>query len=639
MRPSTFQRIDIALSRDLVTDYDKIKQIADHIDAIELISTAMEAGVDFGDVANLATDVNALETAMDGKVDKVTGSSLMTDAEHTKLQFIAQQATKNQTDAYLVDRVNHTGTQSADTLTDGVVNVAMTVDERNRLVAMDDGANNYVHPATHQVTVLDGTGQLNKVVRTDGVGAVGWGDLTWSDIAGKPGAYVPAAHDHDMAEITTGQLSASRIATSTSRMFATEEQLAKLATAETTDNKGIPNGYAPLDSNGKINASYLNDLNLMEVFMPADQASMLMLASAHPGDIAYRMDTGNTYMLAALPAATLANWKQINIGANVVSVNGLTGIVSLSTDEMPEGTVNRYFTDSRADARVAAVAYTKTQTQTSLPKVGLDVAAGETVLQGQMAWNADERTVDLGLGSSVTLQVGQEQVIGVQNDSGATIGNMTVCMYAGSIGNSGKFRVVPFTGSDSKMLVGIATEDIANGAAGFVTTFGKIRGVDTRAWTTGTILYVGSTGAMTSTAPVGMRVPVAVVISSAINGTVFVRMAAVDENAYEPKNVNIQSHITSTSNPHGVTASQLGLGNYVRADRDLASRNIANMVYVDGDLTKIQYDTASDVNYEVLGYTSGNLTTINHYVASTLRGTTTLTYSNGTLISAVFVGA
>ena len=40
--------------------------------------------------------------------------------------------------------------------------------------------------------------------------------------------------------------------------------------------------------------------------------------------------------------------------------------------------------------------------------------------------------------------------------------------------------------------------------------------------------------------------------------------SAVEHNhdtAYEAKNVNIQSHITSTSNPHGVTKSQVGLSN------------------------------------------------------------------------------
>ena len=41
----------------------------------------------------------------------------------------------------------------------------------------------------------------------------------------------------------------------------------------------------------------------------------------------------------------------INLTGAVNSVNGLTGVVSLTTTEIPEGT-NEYFTNARADARV-----------------------------------------------------------------------------------------------------------------------------------------------------------------------------------------------------------------------------------------------------------------------------------------------
>ena len=78
--------------------------------------------------------------------------------------------------------------------------------------------------------------------------------------------------------------------------------------------------------------------------------------------------------------------------------------------------------------------------------------------------------------------------------------------------------------------------------------------------------------------------------------------------------------------------------NLNRADKYLAAQNIANMLYTSGDLTKIRYKNNTDVDYETLGYTSGNLTSINHYIGSTLKGTTTLSYSGGNLVSAVFVG-
>ena len=77
--------------------------------------------------------------------------------------------------------------------------------------------------------------------------------------------------------------------------------------------------------------------------------------------------------------------------------------------------------------------------------------------------------------------------------------------------------------------------------------------------------------------------------------------------------------------------------NLNRADKYLAAQNIANMLYTSGDLTKIRYKNDSDVDYEVLNYTSGNLSKIQHYIGSVLKGTTTLTYSGGNLVSAVFV--
>ncbi|GAB2712713.1 tail fiber domain-containing protein [Comamonas sediminis] len=66
--------------------------------------------------------VTGLQAAIDGKVDKVAGKGLSTTdysaAEAAKLASIAEQATKNATDAQLRDRGTHTGTQAIATITD-----------------------------------------------------------------------------------------------------------------------------------------------------------------------------------------------------------------------------------------------------------------------------------------------------------------------------------------------------------------------------------------------------------------------------------------------------------------------------------------------------------------------------------------
>lgn len=60
--------------------------------------------------------------------------------EQTKLAGVATGATANAPDATLLDRANHTGTQSADTLTDGTTNKAFLATERTKLAGIATGA-------------------------------------------------------------------------------------------------------------------------------------------------------------------------------------------------------------------------------------------------------------------------------------------------------------------------------------------------------------------------------------------------------------------------------------------------------------------------------------------------------------------
>lgn len=71
--------------------------------------------------ADMAYFLSAIKTLQDGKVDKAAGKVLssndFTNDERVKLTNIAEQATKNATDAALRDRATHTGTQAIATVT------------------------------------------------------------------------------------------------------------------------------------------------------------------------------------------------------------------------------------------------------------------------------------------------------------------------------------------------------------------------------------------------------------------------------------------------------------------------------------------------------------------------------------------
>lgn len=161
---------------------------------------------------------------------------------------------------------------------------------------------------------------------------------------------------------------------------------------------------------------------------------------------------------------------------------------------------------------------------------------------GQAIWNIDESTVDIGLNTEVTLQVGQEHLVKVRNGSATTIGNGKVVMAIGTTGNSGRVLVDLHDGTqgNSKKVIGITTQSIESGADGFVTQFGKIRNIDTtgsasgEVWVNGDILYVkpNDAGHLTKVAPIDseLGMPVAFVVNAHTNGTLFVRVTGVDEN-------------------------------------------------------------------------------------------------------------
>lgn len=156
--------------------------------------------------------------------------------------------------------------------------------------------------------------------------------------------------------------------------------------------------------------------------------------------------------------------------------------------------------------------------------------------EGQLTWDATDKTLSLGLnGGDVVMQIGQEIHYRIRNNTGAQIPNGTVCRFAGSLGNSGVLLTAPFLANgtyDSHTLIGVATEDIPNGEDGLVTYFGKVRGINTSAFAEGAVLYASPTvsGGLTATRPDAPNniVSVAIVVSSANNGTLFVRPSVED---------------------------------------------------------------------------------------------------------------
>ena len=151
---------------------------------------------------------------------------------------------------------------------------------------------------------------------------------------------------------------------------------------------------------------------------------------------------------------------------------------------------------------------------------------------GEMAWNATDQTVDIGLIGNVVLQLGQETLVKIKADANIQDGQLV--MITGADGNSGRLRGNLVNGGDSATkafrVIGIATMDIPANQEGFVTSFGVVRGVPTNganvgeSWQAGDLLYPHPTiaGGLTKGTP-KLDIPIAIVLFAGASGSLFVR--------------------------------------------------------------------------------------------------------------------
>lgn len=162
-------------------------------------------------------------------------------------------------------------------------------------------------------------------------------------------------------------------------------------------------------------------------------------------------------------------------------------------------------------------------------------ATTPTAVAGRLYWdNADgAQTLSLVMADTgVVQQIGEEQYYRVKATSAITNGQ--VVMKTGSVGNSGVLTAAPATGlqpTESDHILGLATQDISNGAFGYVTSFGVVRGVNTTGgaenWVDGQVLYYNPsvTGGMTKNKPSvpNAIVIIGIVVNAASNGSILVR--------------------------------------------------------------------------------------------------------------------
>jgi hypothetical protein len=212
----------------------------------------------------------------------------------------------------------------------------------------------------------------------------------------------------------------------------------------------------------------------------------------------------------------------VNLTGAVNSVNGFTGVVSLTTTEIPEGS-NEYFTNARADARVDL------QTGANLD---LSFADTDDLAEGPTNLYYTDARVDAHLtgGTGVTYNAGNISIgQDVSTTADVEFNTMTADMFgvqhftakareaitagqpvyiSGHSGNTPEVMVADFDDPAKMPAFGIASADIGNNNNGSISTFGDLKNVDTtgttegETWVVGDELFVNN-NKLTNTRPTG----------------------------------------------------------------------------------------------------------------------------------------
>ena len=310
---------------------------------------------------------------------------------------------------------------------------------------------------------------------------------------------------------------------------------ALLDTYQLRSEKGNANGYASLDSQGKVPISQLPS-SIMEYKGTWSAATNTPTLANGTGD------TGDVYICNAAGS--------VNFGAGAIAF-------AVGDYVIYSGTI--WQRSSGAVGTVTSVAVSRSGD--ALAITGSPVTTSGTINVG-FAGNSTQYIN--GAGNLVTfpgvINEAQNLITEVYNKTGATLTKGTVVYINGGQGNLPTITKALATGdSTSAQTYGIVRNDITNNNNGYVVVAGRISDLDTQAYTEGTQLYLSSTtaGTYTSTkqyAPNHLVYVGIVVRAHPTQGVIEVKI----QNGYEldelhnvaaqsPSNGDILQYVSSTS--------------------------------------------------------------------------------------------
>jgi len=149
-----------------------------------------------------------------------------------------------------------------------------------------------------------------------------------------------------------------------------------------------------------------------------------------------------------------------------------------------------------------------------------------TDLEGYVNWNPTDKTLNVYTGGHTVIQVGQETLVRIRNNTGSTLLNGQAVRFTQALGNRPLAALAKADIYNTACVCGLITQDIPHNEDGFVTVRGLVRGLNTDDFTEGSNVWLSNTvaGGLSGSPPsTGFIVKVGIcVVKNPGNGVIYV---------------------------------------------------------------------------------------------------------------------
>jgi hypothetical protein len=243
-------------------------------------------------------------------------------------------------------------------------------------------------------------------------------------------------------------------------------------------------------------------------------------------------------------ANTVGIYGQQNATVASVKLGSSGGIISGWSSSIGIGTVLPNSGTLHVNGNVFATSFTGSLLGTA--SYALSALSSSYAITASYAQNAMSSSYSDT--ASFSLATTENRIL-VLNQSGYTI-NKGIVVHITASGTSSDIPRIVSASYESDGLsantLGIARETITNGSQGYVTTEGVLTGLDTSAYYSGQLIFLGAQGSITGSAP---RAPLhgvrlgQVIREQSVNGSIYVRI----DNGYELEELHNVVDTTTTS--------------------------------------------------------------------------------------------